>query len=123
MRPAEVIRNLIRGEEGSLLGNIIFFGVLIAIIAIIVIDGSSIFYASEAASEVSQEAADLALSEYQDHPQRYQRRERGRRLLRGQGPGILQFPGQHQDKVILLASPAARMQRPTFSSTSLTWRG
>ena len=65
MRPDTAIRKLIISEDGSFAGTVVFLVIFFAIIGIAIIDGSSVFYANQAASEVSHEAANLASTEYQ----------------------------------------------------------
>lgn len=64
MRPTASFRKLAADENGSFMNTVVFLAVVIAIIAVIVIDGSSVFYANQAAAEGAQEAANLAIVEY-----------------------------------------------------------
>lgn len=64
MRLTSPFRNLATGENGSFMSNVIFLAVVVAIIAVTVIDGTSVFYANQSAAEGAQEAANLALVEY-----------------------------------------------------------
>ncbi|MCL4474305.1 MAG: hypothetical protein M1455_10300 [Actinobacteria bacterium] len=65
MRPASAIRELIHGEEGSFVSTFVFLAIVVAIIAVAVIDGTSCLYAKNAADDVTQEAANLAFDDYQ----------------------------------------------------------
>ncbi|MHB8859410.1 MAG: hypothetical protein ACYC6Z_08020 [Thermoleophilia bacterium] len=65
MRPASAIRELIHGEEGSFVSTFVFLAIVVAIIAVAVIDGTSCLYAKNAADDVTQEAADMAFDDYQ----------------------------------------------------------
>jgi hypothetical protein len=47
------------------MGTVIFLVVIVGILAIVVIDGTAIFFASQAADDVSQEAANLALRDFE----------------------------------------------------------
>ncbi|MHB9111774.1 MAG: hypothetical protein ACYC4D_03990 [Thermoleophilia bacterium] len=66
MRLTASLRRLAGDQNGSFMSNAVFFAVVIAIIAVIVIDGSSVFYANQAAAEGAQEAANLAMVEYRN---------------------------------------------------------
>ncbi|MHB1361492.1 MAG: hypothetical protein ACYCW5_02690 [Thermoleophilia bacterium] len=65
MRPAAAIRELVHGEEGSFVNTVVFLAIVVAIIAVAVIDGTSCLYAKNAADGVTQEAANLAFDDYQ----------------------------------------------------------
>lgn len=66
MRLKAPFRRLASDETGSFMSNLVFFAVVVAIIAVFVIDGSSVFYANQAAAEGAQEAANLAMVEYRN---------------------------------------------------------
>ena len=66
MRFIASIRNLAGDDSGSFMSTAVFLALVIAIIAVIVIDGSSVFYANQAAAEGAQEAANLASVEYKN---------------------------------------------------------
>lgn len=65
MRPASAIRELVHGEEGSFVSTVVFLAIVVAIIAVLVIDGTSCLYAKNAADDVTQEAANMAFDDYQ----------------------------------------------------------
>lgn len=64
MRLKTSFRKLVAGEDGSFMSTAVFLAVVIAIIGVIVIDGTAVFYANQAAAEGAQEAANLATVEY-----------------------------------------------------------
>lgn len=64
MRLFVPIRDLLRGEDGSFMGNVIFLAIVIAIVGIIVIDGTAVFYVSQSVGETTQVAANLAADEF-----------------------------------------------------------
>lgn len=57
-------RQSIRREDGSIMSNVVFFGIVLAIIAIVFIDGASVFYAYQAAGDVTEVAAAHATQEW-----------------------------------------------------------
>lgn len=59
------LASLWQREDGGLVGNIIFFGIIIAIMAIIVIDGISIFSTYQLVDDTTEEAAKKAKFEYE----------------------------------------------------------
>jgi hypothetical protein len=65
MRFTDQIRRLVCDEDGRLMGNLIFFGIIIAIIGIAVIDGTSVFSAYQIADETTTDAARQAKYEYE----------------------------------------------------------
>ena len=65
MGPIPAIRELIHGEDGSFLSTAVFLGIIVAIIAVAVVDGTSCLYAKNAADDITQEAADAAFNDYQ----------------------------------------------------------
>ncbi len=62
--PIARIRGLLRNEDGSFMGNLIFLAIIAAIVGIAVIDGTSVFYASQAVGDAAQQAANLAADEF-----------------------------------------------------------
>lgn len=64
MGPAATMRNYLTSEDGSFMNTVVFLAIVIIFIGIIVIDGTSVFYANQAASDGSQQAANLAALEY-----------------------------------------------------------
>lgn len=64
MPPKASFRRLAASEDGSFMSTAVFLAVVVAIIAVIVIDGSSVFYANQVAADGAQEAANLAQVEY-----------------------------------------------------------
>lgn len=59
-----LIKSLWTDERGGILGTLIFLGVVIAIMAIVVVDGTSIYYTYSTASDVTKEAAEAAADNY-----------------------------------------------------------
>lgn len=59
------LRKFIVEESGGLMGNILFFGVIVIIMGIIVIDGLSVFAAYQFTDEATEEAARKAKFEYE----------------------------------------------------------
>lgn len=59
------VAEFFRQEDGSFTSTAIVLTILIAIMAIAIIDGSSVYYAYRAANDVTAEAADDASSEFQ----------------------------------------------------------
>jgi Flp pilus assembly protein TadG len=59
-------RDLISREDGSFVGTAIFLALIIGVLAIVIIDGSSVFYASQAAADGAQQAANLAQDTYKE---------------------------------------------------------
>lgn len=57
-------RQSIWSEDGSIMSNVVFFGIVFAIIAIAFIDGASVFYAYQAAGDVTEVAAKRATQEW-----------------------------------------------------------
>ncbi|MHB0915888.1 MAG: hypothetical protein ACYC5A_00990 [Thermoleophilia bacterium] len=53
-------------ERGSIMGSLIFLGVVILIMAIVVIDGVSVYYSFRDASNTTREAAELAAETYKE---------------------------------------------------------
>ena len=66
MGPAATMRNYLTSEDGSFMNTVVFLAIVIIFIGIIVIDGTSVFYANQAASDGSQQAANLAALEYRE---------------------------------------------------------
>lgn len=66
MGPAATMRNYLTSEDGSFMNTVVFLALVIIFIGIIVIDGTSVFYANQAASDGSQQAANLAALEYRE---------------------------------------------------------
>ena len=66
MRILGSLRELRDNEDGSFLVNAIILGIAIAIIAVFVIDGASVYYTWQSANEVTTEAAREAAFVYQD---------------------------------------------------------
>jgi Flp pilus assembly protein TadG len=64
MSPAATIRKYLTSEDGSFMNTVVFLAIVIIFIGIIVIDGTSVFYANQAVSDGSQQAANLAFQEY-----------------------------------------------------------
>ncbi len=61
-----IVKKFLAGEAGSMMNTVVFLVIVIAIVGIGVIDGSSVFYANQATSETAKESADLARQEYLD---------------------------------------------------------
>lgn len=64
LRLTASFRKLAAGENGSFMNTVVFLAVIVAIIGVFVIDGSSVFYTNQAAGEAAQEAANQATMEY-----------------------------------------------------------
>lgn len=58
-------KNKLAGEAGSLTGNLIFFGIIVLIIGITVIDGLSVFSTYQLVDETTREAGRKAKYEYE----------------------------------------------------------
>lgn len=54
----------LRSEDGSIMSNVVFFGILIIILAIVFIDGAAVFYAYEATGDATEIAAKRASEEW-----------------------------------------------------------
>ena len=65
MRLERSFRELLINEDGGFLSNAIFIAIVIAVIAVAVLDGTSCLYAKNAADDVTQEAANMAFDDYQ----------------------------------------------------------
>lgn len=61
-----ILRRLIAEEHGGILGTLIFLGVVIAIMAIVVIDGVSIYYSFRDVKQVTTDAAEAAATTYKE---------------------------------------------------------
>jgi Flp pilus assembly protein TadG len=59
-----LIKAIWADERGGILGTLIFLGIVIAIMAIVVVDGTSVYYTYRSASEVTSEAAEIAANTY-----------------------------------------------------------
>jgi Flp pilus assembly protein TadG len=64
LRLTDPVPKLAADETGSFMSTAVFLAVVIGILAVLVIDGSSVFYANQAAADGAQEAANLATVEY-----------------------------------------------------------
>ncbi|MDO8735677.1 MAG: hypothetical protein Q7K29_01145 [Thermoleophilia bacterium] len=64
MRPKASLLRLAADENGSFMSTVVFLAVVVAIIGVCIIDGSSVFYANQSSAEGAQEAANLATVEY-----------------------------------------------------------
>lgn len=66
MRQQGLYRRIAAEERGSIMGSLIFLGVVIIIMAIVVIDGVSVYYSFRDASNTTREAAELAAETYKE---------------------------------------------------------
>jgi len=64
MQPKALLHRIATDETGSFMSTAVFLAIVVAIIGICIIDGSSVFYANQAAAEGAQEGANLAQVEY-----------------------------------------------------------
>ncbi|MHB1326380.1 MAG: hypothetical protein ACYDGS_10085 [Thermoleophilia bacterium] len=64
MDPTTTIRKYLTSEDGSFMNTVVFLAIVIIFVGIIIIDGTSVFYANQAAGDGSQKAANLAALEY-----------------------------------------------------------
>lgn len=65
MRFTDQIKRLAHEEDGRLVGNIIFFGIVFAIIGIALIDGTSVFHAYQTADDITTDAGRKAKFAYE----------------------------------------------------------
>lgn len=63
MRMKRALSQLVYGESGTFLVTAIVLAIIVAIVAIGIIDGASVFYAYEASKDISEEAAKAATDE------------------------------------------------------------
>ena len=66
MRIITTLREIGKSEDGGFLGTAIILAVIFAVIAVIVIDGASVYYTWQSANDVTEQAARLAALEYKD---------------------------------------------------------
>lgn len=64
MSVSRTIARLFRDESGSFTSTAIFLGIVVAIMAVAVIDGSAVFFAYRSSNQVTLEASELAMEEY-----------------------------------------------------------
>lgn len=64
MRRFNLLKELVQSENGSFTSTAVLLGIIISVMAIAIIDGSSVFYTYRAANEGSEEAARIASEEY-----------------------------------------------------------
>lgn len=66
MRQPGIFRRLVAEERGGIMGTLIFFGIVVIVIGIVVVDGVSVYYSFRDASNTTREAAELAAETFRE---------------------------------------------------------